>query len=155
MLYNICKEEEFMKVISRFANENAFLSNFYERPVTYDGLTYRNSEAAFQAQKCQLISEKVAFTTMNPRQAKKAGRSVKLRPDWETVKVDKMYHIVLAKFEQNPDLMNLLLNTGDVYLEEGNTWGDTTWGTVNGHGQNLLGKILMDVRKELGERNVG
>ena len=37
----------------------------------------------------------------------------------------------------------------DEYLEEGNNWGDKVWGTVNGEGENNLGKILMRVRKEL------
>ena len=42
-----------------------------------------------------------------------------------------------------------MIETGDEYLEEGNTWGDRIWGTVNGKGQNNLGKILMRVREEL------
>ena len=58
-----------------------------------------------------------------------------------------MYEIVLAKFTQNPDLKEKLLATGDEHLEEGNTWGDTTWGTVNGIGENRLGIILMKVRR--------
>ena len=60
-----------------------------------------------------------------------------------------MYEIVLAKFTQNPDLKKKLLATGDEHLEEGNTWGDTIWGTVDGVGENRLGKILMRVRDEL------
>ena len=49
-----------------------------------------------------------------------------------------MYEIVLAKFTQNPDLKKKLLATGDEHLEEGNTWGDTIWGTVDGVGENRL-----------------
>ena len=60
-----------------------------------------------------------------------------------------MREIVEAKFEQNPQLREMLLATGDAYLEEGNTWGDRTWGTVNGVGANNLGRILMDVREGL------
>lgn len=73
--------------------------------------------------------------------------------DWEEVKDKVMYEIVLAKFTQNPDLKEKLLATGDEHLEEGNTWGDTTWGTVNGIGENRLGIILMKVRKELQEES--
>ena len=62
-----------------------------------------------------------------------------------------MYEIVLAKFTQNPDLKEELLATGDEHLEEGNTWGDAIWGTVDGVGENRLGKILMRVRDELNE----
>lgn len=42
-----------------------------------------------------------------------------------------------------------MLATGDAYLEEGNTWGDRIWGTVNGSGANRLGVILMQIRAEL------
>ena len=40
-----------MAKIDRFQDEYFFLSNFFERPVTFDGITYQNNEAAFQAQK--------------------------------------------------------------------------------------------------------
>ena len=40
-----------MEAIKNFFDAYAFLSNFYNVPVSYNGLTYRNSEAAFQAQK--------------------------------------------------------------------------------------------------------
>ena len=138
-----------MNEIKSFRGEYEFLSNFYEVPVTYNGLTYQNSEAAFQAQKCTTEEEKKQFTAMNPSEAKRAGRRVKLRPDWEDVKVDEMRKIVQAKFTQNPELAEKLIQTGDTHLEEGNTWGDRTWGTVNDSGQNLLGKILMEVRDKL------
>ena len=42
-----------------------------------------------------------------------------------------------------------VLATGDAYLEEGNTWGDRIWGTVNGSGANRLGFILMQIRAEI------
>lgn len=135
--------------IDSFRGEYFFLSNFYEAPVEYEGLTYQNSEAAFQAQKCADPKEREAFTTMNPSEAKKAGRTVTLRKDWEDVKITVMTGVVKAKFEQNPDLAEMLLATKDAYLEEGNNWGDRVWGTVNGEGANNLGLILMNTRKFL------
>ena len=86
---------------------------------------------------------------MDPSTAKREGRRVTLRPDWEEVKYQVMYEICCAKFTQNRELREILLATGDEYLEEGNTWGDRIWGTVNGQGNNWLGKILMQVREEL------
>lgn len=138
-------------MINDFRGKYYFLSNFYEAPVTYKGITYRNNEAAFQAQKVSDLEKQKEFSNLNPSEAKKKGRHVKLRKDvdWEKIKAGFMYEIVKAKFEQNDDLKMKLLATGDEYLEEGNTWGDRIWGTVNGDGENWLGKILMQVRGEL------
>ena len=135
-------------VICGFFDEYRFLSNFYEVPVEYDGITYRNNEAAFQAQKCQTEEEKLDFAELSPSMAKRLGRKVQLRPDWEEVKVGIMEEIVFAKFEQNEELVKLLLDTGDRILEEGNTWHDTFWGVdlKTRKGKNNLGKILMKVR---------
>ena len=138
-----------MDKIDSFRDDYFFLSNFYEAPVTYDGITYRSNEAAFQAQKTLDRAARARFAEMDPATAKKAGRRVSLRPDWEDVKVGVMREIVRAKFTQNDDLKAALRATGDAPLEEGNTWGDRTWGTVNGKGRNLLGQILMDIRQEL------
>lgn len=143
-----------MKTINDFRNEYFFLSNFYMAPVTFEGITYTNSEAAFQAQKCIDAEDRKAFSTMSPSEAKRAGRHVKLRPDWETIKVDIMTKIVESKFTQNVNLGLKLLETQDSYLEEGNTWGDRIWGTVNGNGQNLLGKILMQTRIKLKNKEI-
>lgn len=134
--------------IDSFRNEYSFLSNFYEAQVTYDGIIYQNNEAAFQAQKCKTYKEKEQFANLNPTEAKKLGRKVSLRPDWEQVKINFMKEIVFAKFDQNPELKEKLLSTENIYLEEGNTWGDRIWGTVNGKGANLLGQILMETREE-------
>lgn len=142
-----------MDKINSFKGEYHFLSNFYEVPIEYDGFCYKNSEAAFQAQKCLDPEDRNAFANMNPSEAKKAGRKVQLRKDWEQVKVSIMSEIVKAKFEQNSELADKLLATGDAYLEEGNNWGDRTWGTVNGKGANLLGNILMNVRNEIKKEN--
>ena len=77
------------------------------------------------------------------------GREVTLRKDWELVKVNIMSELVLQKFARHPELCESLAMTGDEDLEEGNTWGDRYWGTVNGKGNNMLGKILMRVRELL------
>lgn len=135
-------------MIEKFRDNYFFLSNFYEIPVFYNGLVYQNNESAFQAQKCILSTDRIKFINLNPSEAKTLGRKVHLRKDWENVKVDIMADIVKAKFDQNPDLKEKLLNTKDEYLVEGNTWGDKIWGQVNGQGQNLLGNILMNLRSE-------
>lgn len=137
--------------IGEFRDEYFFLSNFYEVPVEYGGLRYGSAEAAFQAQKCMTEEEKAAFTSLSPGAAKRKGRRVQLRPDWEQVKIGLMEEIVRAKFTQSEALRALLLATGDAALEEGNSWNDTFWGVrlKNGQGRNHLGQILMKVREEL------
>ena len=94
------------------------------------------------------------LTKPNPSEAKRLGRRVRLRSDWEQVKYDVMLDVVRAKFNQHPDLAQKLLATGDEELVEGNDWGDTYWGVCNGRGKNMLGKILMRVRAELRGENI-
>ena len=90
-------------------------------------------------------------TTLRSNEAKRKGRHVQLRPDWEDVKLSIMEEVVRAKFTQNEDLKALLLATGDSVLEEGNTWHDIFWGVDarTRKGENHLGRILMQVREEL------
>lgn len=141
--------------IKEFRGKYYFLSNFYSAPITYEGITYQNNESAFQAQKTLNISQRQQFADLDPSSAKRKGRHVTLRNDWEKVKFDIMYKIVKAKFTQNEHLKTYLLSTGDEYLEEGNTWHDNTYGNCmcskckNIKGKNKLGEILIRVRKEL------
>lgn len=137
-----------------------FLSNFHKCSIIYHGIRYNHSEGAFQAQKTLDEQKRREISMLDPGRAKSTcGRhgSITLRPDWEEVKDNLMYEIVLAKFTQNKDLKEKLLDTGDAELIEGNTWHDNYWGNCtcnkckNIDGQNNLGKILMRVRKELGE----
>lgn len=137
------------KKISSFRGEYAFLSNFYSAPVYFEGIMYANNEAAFQSAKCLDMNVRQQFANLDPSSAKRKGRHVALRGDWESVKYQVMLTIVRDKFNRNDALGAKLLATGDAYLEEGNTWGDRTWGTVAGMGSNWLGRILMTVRDEL------
>lgn len=75
-----------------------------------------------------------------------------MRPDWEQVKDEIMLELVRSKFS-SVKMKRMLLATGEHELIEGNTWGDSYWGydLVKNHGQNHLGKILMQVRQELRE----
>lgn len=134
-------------MIREFQGKYRFLSNFYEVPVKYKGVVYNNNEAAFQAQKCP--GRENEFTSITPSEAKRLGRKVTLRKDWEQIKEQVMYEICVAKFTQNPDLMSQLLQT-EGELEEGNYWHDTVWGVdlKTGFGKNKLGKILMRIRDE-------
>ena len=134
-------------MIDSFRDEYFFLSNFYPVEIKLDGIVYPNAESAFQAQKTLDVEERRKFSMLkNPVQAKRLGRKVKLRDDWEEVKLDIMTEIVSQKFLQHPHLIEMLLQTGDEELVEGNKWGDRFWGVCKGKGENHLGKILMKIR---------
>lgn len=135
--------------IDSFRGDYDFLSNFYSCPVEYDGLTYQNTEAAFQAAKCVDRNEREKFVSLSPGQAKKLGRKVDLREDWETVKIDVMRDVLKSKFSLNFELREKLIATNDVELIEGNHWNDRFWGVCRGKGQNHLGKLLMELREIL------
>ena len=139
-----------MNVINSFDGEYDFLSNFYECPILWKGNLYRNSESIYQSYKT-LDNVPFDFTKTTGSQAKKISKKLNARPDWNKIKFDLMYEICQEKFNQNTDIAQKLMNTGDAILIEGNYWGDTYWGKCNGVGQNNLGKILMKIREELFE----
>jgi ribA/ribD-fused uncharacterized protein len=136
--------------ISRFTGPYAFLSNFYPVKVALDGEIYFSVEHAYQAAKtCDSYSRKVIQETCAPGQAKRLGKHVTLRPDWEAVKLRVMEDLLRQKFPLGSALAEQLLATGDAVLEEGNVWGDRFWGICQGVGQNWLGKLLMQIRADL------
>ena len=135
-------------MIDNFQGKYFFLSNFYTAPVEYEGLLYLNNEAAFQSAKVIDTEKRKQFCGLDPSDAKKKGRNVVLRQDWEIIKDKVMEDCVRDKFSRNEFLRQNLLATGNEELIEGNTWNDTYWGVCRGRGKNMLGKILMKIRAE-------
>lgn len=172
-------------MISSFQREDGthlFLSNFYAAEVAIlvpvgalnvklEGPTV---EHVYQAAKTCIRSEQYAvLACAKPGQAKRAGRQVTVREDWDFIKVDVMRQCLASKFNLENIRMGSvaaqLLRTGHQALVEGNTWGDTTWGaTRDGRekdrlamawgdglwGQNWLGRLLMERRQQLREMMV-
>ena len=136
-------------MIDRFDGEYFFLSNFSESPFRIDYILFHTMEHYFQANKEDNQNDylHIAYAP-TPGEAKRLGRKIQLRPDWEKIKDSVMLTGLRKKFA-DPELRNLLLATGDEELIEGNYWGDTYWGVCNGVGQNKLGKLLMQVREEI------
>lgn len=152
------KEEETnmrtsVPIIDCFDNSNVFLSNFFCSPVEHEGLVYPSIEHAFQAAKTSdhylRITIKDAKT---PGEAKRMGRNLKLREDWEEVKISIMKDLLREKFSSGT-LFKRLIDTGEAILIEGNHWHDNFWGNCTCdrckdiEGQNQLGKLLMEIRK--------
>lgn len=144
-----CGEVASTVMISGFHGAYRFLSNFYLVQVLYEGILYPSSEHAYQAAKTMDMEERLRISRLpTPALAKKAGKMLKLRPDWEMEKFQVMLDILRIKF-QDSDLRQKLLSTGEEELQENNTWGDRVWGICNGVGENHLGRLLMQVRGEL------
>lgn len=151
------------KPITSFTDDYAFLSNFYAVTVKYEGGRYPTAEHAFQAAKSTSKIDRHAIRmARTPGIAKRMGRRLILRDDWEEIRVSVMREILTEKFT-HPGLRLELVNTGNRLLVEGNTWGDRFWGAcrdpVSGYpswfdgksfslfGHNWLGVLLMDIRK--------
>jgi ribA/ribD-fused uncharacterized protein len=139
-----------VKVIDSFRGPYAFLSNFYLCDVMIFGWTFPSAEHAYQAMKAaDPATAWPYFLRGTPGQAKRLGKTLPLRSDWQQVKVDFMRAIVYDKFNRHLQLNDALQATGYAHLAEGNDWGDTFWGVCNGVGENWLGKILMETRTKL------
>lgn len=136
--------------INHFRGEHEFLSNFFCHQMTYEGVLWTTSEHAYQAAKTVDQREIVAiWQAPTPGKAKRLGKTATLREDWDEIKVAVMTSILEAKFSDE-DLESRLVLTYPSKLVEGNTWNDTFWGVDirSGKGQNMLGKILMQIRAE-------
>lgn len=139
-----------------FFGEYRWLSNFHIEPLLIDEAVWSSVEHVYQASKSGFCSDdfqdrvdlvEEIYKAREPRETKQIARKFKLDIErWELVKRSIMRRCVLIKFASNKELMQKLLATGDLYLEEANWWRDQCWGTYRGVGENRLGKIIMEVR---------
>lgn len=142
----------------------SFLSNFYERPIrglhpdaessTQEWPTWPSAENYYQA--CKLHGNVLMSSaymdelkTCSPWRAKQIGKDIPIvSEEWNVQRVRVMEHILRRKFSDDA-LMGHLLLTGTEELVHWAPW-DRFWGTgKDGNGQNMMGKILMDIRKGL------
>jgi len=142
------------KVVNKFDGIYRFLSNFHDvyqhtgRYIEWDGFNFPTVEHAYQAAKTRKFDEQQEILNcQTPGQAKRLGKRVTLRPDWEEKKLMIMEQLLRQKFNL-PYYESRLLSTGSAELIEGNEWGDCFWGVYFGRGLNHLGKLLMKIREE-------
>lgn len=139
------------ETIDEFSGDYAFLSNFFIKPFEHNNHYYLTSEHYFQAHKAIRKTDfYYVLSSVDPAEAKKRGREIECREDWENVKVKIMEDALRYKFS-DPDMKQRLINTFPKYLIEGNWHGDTIWGVCkrSRKGKNLLGQALMKIRDEL------
>ena len=144
-------------VIDSFKDEWAEFSNFYPCKIIFQGIEFPSVEHAYVASKSEspMFWRKISEIPANEAgKTKKLGRSIKLRSDWEIVKIALMRRFLTQKFNQSP-FKEKLLSTGDAILIEGNYWHDNIWGDCkcpkckNIKGKNYLGGLLMKIREEV------
>ncbi|MHA1815237.1 MAG: NADAR family protein [Candidatus Heimdallarchaeaceae archaeon] len=146
-----------MNVINSFHGEYKALSNFAAALIQYGGKSYPTVEHGYIAAKSFDIRFQERISKLKSTQvgfAKKLGRQIKLREDWDEARIPIMKKLLVQKFTIN-NYKKLLLSTGDSELIEGNFWHDNFWGNCicseckNIEGQNNLGKLLMELREIL------
>lgn len=135
------------------------LSNFSAFNLEWEGMTFQTSEAAYHWEKFAIEADddtrnSVAYAIYEAPSAHEAFKIAETqkhlrRPDWDDVKVGIMRDILRAKADQHEYVRRKLLATGDRELVE-DSWRDDFWGWgPNRDGQNMLGKLWMEVRAEL------
>jgi ribA/ribD-fused uncharacterized protein len=166
------KRQPPLGVITHFTGDEHFLSNFYLSPVLLGNIWYPSGEHAFVSLKTidPRIKRKVAQIE-TPLEAKRYGRKIELRPEWDDRRVEMMSRVIRSKFSptRNRHLAQQLVRTRGYTLVEGNHWGDLYWGacyfTNNNRvpdmkvwhrdgnipliGFNFLGSLLMIRRDQL------
>lgn len=142
--------------ITTFTGAHRFLSNFSPVTVWLDGVCYQSIEHAYQAAKTLNPQTRATFLLIDAGGAKRLGRRIALRPDWDDVKLEIMRALITQKFSRSdhPSLVTLLLATQPHELVEGNSWHDVFWGRCTcekhgGVGENHLGRLLMERRDAL------
>ncbi len=139
-------------MITSFRGEYSFLSNFQILEKKLHGFT--TTEHFYQAMKTKdLITRELV--KQHPSKGLKAfSRTYELREDWDDIKLDVMLYALRFKFsDHNPVLKQNLINTGNLYIQEGNYWNDKFWGVClkTNTGENNLGILLMQIRNEIRE----
>lgn len=171
-----------MNQAGHYENENysffwgGVFSNWYTSPFDYDtgtpeyGVqTFTSAEQAFMLHKAYLFNdhESIAkiMATHNPAQQKKLGKLVKDfdKAKWESVCVDLITNVLVAKFSSGPIIKQILLDTGDKHIVEASPY-DVVWGIGMGvddedildeskwKGKNFLGICLMNARNILQDK---
>lgn len=140
-----------------FTGALQFLSNFDTTPFVVRQLGVQpvaSGEHAFNALKTLDPAQRAhVLAAASPGAAKKRGRAVTLRPDWDTgARVLAMQQVLQAKFAPSTELARRLVSTNDELLVETNYWHDQFWGDCHcpRHAQiagtNMLGQLLMAIR---------
>jgi ribA/ribD-fused uncharacterized protein len=155
--------------ITKVKEESGWLSCMSAYPVTFKGILYKTCEALFQAQRFTNYPniQKEILDCPSPMSAKMKARKNRallnrgIKWDEATSDIPLMKECLELKLEQHPDLKEKLIETGDATIIEDCTTHDREsarfWGAVKKDGkwigENVFGKIWMEIREELSNSN--
>jgi ribA/ribD-fused uncharacterized protein len=147
-IFKELKSNDFPDVIDSFKGEYDFLNNRFGCSFVWQGIRYNNVESAFHASKYTNEAERRVLSRMSAEKVVKKSMECTPSIEWEESKLDIMESILLAKYDQNPNLKNRLIETEGRILINGNNKHETYWGVdlYSWKGENHLGKILMTIR---------
>lgn len=155
-----------MKKFIFFWGNNSPFSNWHPSVFVHNGIKFNRGEQYMMYSKAMLFGDvetaQKILESNDPGIQKKLGRQVKDYNEdiWAEKRVDIMVSGLIEKFKQNPEMLKVLLDTGDDEIVEASPF-DTVWGigltakdprSKNKEqwlGQNLLGITLMKVRDEI------
>lgn len=142
-------------MITEFKGDYRWLSNFQvlQTAMLVEGIVYPTVEHYYVAMKTLDLNARETVSLLpSAGQAKRYGKTLQMRDDWESVRLEIMLGALRFKFsDHNSILRDLLIQTGDLEIQEGNWWGDKFWGVClkTGKGENHLGRLIMQVRTEI------
>ena len=130
----------------------SWIGNYSPHPICIDGVTYRTVEHYFQSQKfvdAELPTKILQCSTPAHAKSMAWDNHIRTRPDWDSIKVGLMKYAIESKFKNHGNFLNPLMATGNREIVE-RTKNDTCWGvSLEGIGDNMMGKLLMDLRATL------
>lgn len=142
------------QVIDSFSGPYERFSNFYPVTIYWNNFNFKSVEHAYVASKSKSFEfwyEIAKLPHDSAGKAKRMGRKIVIRDDWQMLKLSFMRKFLYQKFNYH-EFKELLLSTGDATIIEGNYWHDNYWGNcsckkcIEFEGQNQLGKLLMKIR---------
>ena len=149
--------EDTDKQIFFYEHDYYIFSNFSSFAIEWKGKLYMTSECAYHSEKFDdiEIKEKIRNLKSSHEAFKFAENNKHLyKSNWNDIKLDIMKDILRSKVEQHPYVLKKLIDSGDKELVE-NSWRDSYWGWgENRNGENHLGKLWMEIRKEFKNKYV-
>jgi ribA/ribD-fused uncharacterized protein len=134
-------------MIKKFRGEYSWLSNFQKVKIEYLGEIYDSVEHAYISAKSDDEKWKLKCLRFDCVYLKRESQKLSKKKDWDIIKLDIMKELLIKKFNKEP-FRQKLIDTDDMYIQEGNTWNDVFWGFCikTDKGENNLGKLIMGIR---------